>query len=239
MPVTGRKPKPDGQIRHRVKPTYEWTNVPDEPYAGKVPPLPKRPGRWEGKEPPMPARPLGTAGLALWERAWRTPRATELDVEALLVLCEQMDERVGLRVRVLRDGDWRERNGLRGLDNQIVAGLAALRLEDDRPVLQEWPTETKRWWKTVSRMPHCVLWTEADWQFALDTALIAAGFHAGDMRLATELRAREKILGTTADARRDLRIRYIDSQETDESESAEDQGSVTAMADYRQMVASE
>lgn len=59
-------------------------------------------------------------------------------------------------------------------------------------------------------MPHCVLWEKSDWQFAKDTAIIAAAFHAGDLVRAQELRQREKIMGTTADARRDLRIRYVE-----------------------------
>jgi hypothetical protein len=74
-----------------------------------------------------------------------------------------------------------------------------------------WPTETKRWWRAVSRMPHCVLWSDTDWQFALDTVLIAAAFHAGDMKQAVELRQREKVMGTTLDSRRDLRIRYVEA----------------------------
>ena len=65
-----------------------------------------------------------------------------------------------------------------------------------------------RWWKTISSMPHCVLWTESDWQFALDTLVIYKRFLAGKDG-GSELRIREKILGTTIDARRDLRIRYI------------------------------
>ena len=71
------------------------------------------------------------------------------------------------------------------------------------------PALTRRWWKVISRMPHCRLWAEADWQFALDNAIVAAAFHGGDLKVATELRQREKIMGTTADARRDLRIRYV------------------------------
>jgi hypothetical protein len=76
-------------------------------------------------------------------------------------------------------------------------------------------------------MPHCVLWDEDDWQFAFDTALVAANFHAGQMARANELRTREKIMGTTLDARRDLRIRYV--EETAKQERA----SVTAIQDYR------
>ncbi|HVM13619.1 MAG TPA: hypothetical protein VM287_04735 [Egibacteraceae bacterium] len=77
-------------------------------------------------------------------------------------------------------------------------------------------------------MPHCRLWRDSDWQFALDTALIAAEFHMGDTRTATELRNREKVLGTTVDFRRDLRIRYV---EPDEGPTAE----VTRLDDYRDL----
>ena len=72
-----------------------------------------------------------------------------------------------------------------------------------------WPTATMRWWQAVSRMPHCSLWTESDWQFAIDSAYVVAEFHRGDMKAATEMRQREKVMGTTVDFRRDLRIRYV------------------------------
>jgi hypothetical protein len=58
-------------------------------------------------------------------------------------------------------------------------------------------------------MPHCVLWTAAEWRYALDTAMVAAAFHSGDLKQAKELRQREAVLGTTLDARRQLRIRYV------------------------------
>jgi hypothetical protein len=32
------------------------------------------------------------------------------------------------------------------------------------------PERTRELWDVVSRMPHCVLWTAADRQFAVDTA---------------------------------------------------------------------
>lgn len=75
-----------------------------------------------------------------------------------------------------------------------------------------WPARIKEKWKVWSRMPHCVLWDEADWEFALDSLEIAAQFYeTGQTGKATELRNREKQLGTTLDFRRDLRIRYVDN----------------------------
>ncbi|HEX5119830.1 MAG TPA: hypothetical protein VFW65_31985 [Pseudonocardiaceae bacterium] len=151
-----------------------------------------------------------------------------MDADALLLVCEQMDERVALRVRVLKEGDWRLRSALRTIDRQIASGLASLGVASARTIPTKWPAETRKWWRTVSRMPHCVLWTDADWRFAMDTAVVAAAFHAGDVRVANELRQREKLLGTTGDARRDLRIRYVDAM----VEHA-DPAIVRAMDDYR------
>lgn len=78
--------------------------------------------------------------------------------------------------------------------------------------LQEFPIEkrTHDWWRAVSSMPHCVLWSPSDWQFALDTAMVHADAAHGKTTAMAELRMREKTMGTTVDSRRDLRIRYVD-----------------------------
>lgn len=100
---------------------------------------------------------------------------------------------------------------------------------------RDWPAATLRWWEVVSAMPHAALWEPSDWQFAYDTALVVAAFHCGMVRFAKEVRDREKILGTTADARRDLRIRYVDPSDGSIA-AGEYHASVTAMADYQRMV---
>jgi hypothetical protein len=71
---------------------------------------------------------------------------------------------------------------------------------------------TRDWFDAVCSMPHCVLWGPSDWQFAVDTALVHAQAAVGIISAASELRQREKIMGTTVDARRDLRIRYVDPE---------------------------
>jgi len=73
------------------------------------------------------------------------------------------------------------------------------------------PEQTVTWWESVTTMPHCALWSPSDWAFCLDTALIHAQAVTGVVSAMAELRQREKILGTTLDARRDLRIRYVDA----------------------------
>ena len=80
-----------------------------------------------------------------------------------------------------------------------------------RPKLpDEIPVETLEWWIALTTMPHCVLWTSPDWQYAVLTAQIHAAVVKGDLARASELRIREMQMGVTLDARRGLRIRYVD-----------------------------
>jgi hypothetical protein len=82
---------------------------------------------------------------------------------------------------------------------------------DGKPVTLALHAQTRAWWRDLCSMPHCVLWTATDWRFAVETALVADMFFQGDRMAGAELRIREKVLGTTFDARRDLRIRYVDA----------------------------
>jgi hypothetical protein len=79
-----------------------------------------------------------------------------------------------------------------------------------------WPKATYDWWRTLRTMPHAVLWTEADWQFAATTALVHSLIWgpAQELGKCSELRQRERILGVTEESRRDLRIRYVPVEET-------------------------
>lgn len=83
----------------------------------------------------------------------------------------------------------------------------------------DWPEATLEWWRDVSTMPHAKLWDAGEWRFAMDSAEI----HARTMEgwrgyTGPTLLAREKVLGMTADFRRDLRIRYVEPKpKTDES----------------------
>lgn len=81
--------------------------------------------------------------------------------------------------------------------------------------------QTERWWDVISSMPHCVLWTAGDWLFAIETVYVAEAVFRGDMVRAAELRTRCKQMGTTLDARRDLRIRYVDPAELENDDEPE------------------
>lgn len=101
------------------------------------------------------------------------------------------------------------------------------------PDLPEYTANRRAWqpavtamWDAWRAMPHCSLWGPSDWSFALVSIELAALVYDGETRWATELRNREKVLGTTADFRRDLRIRYV-------KPLAASASGVTNIADYR------
>lgn len=78
---------------------------------------------------PEPLRPLGQEGLRMWERIWTSGGvwvSERTDIELVQLTCEAMDERIALRVAVLRGADWRDRVALRTLERSIVAMLSQL-----------------------------------------------------------------------------------------------------------------
>lgn len=108
---------------------------------------------------------------------------------------------------------------------------AGRKLPPRMPSGMAWPTWTKRWWAAVSTMPHAVLWSETDWEYAFVTATIHADWAAkGSTALAKELRDREKVIGTTVDYRRDLRIRYVDPKPDHDTPAG-----VSRLDDYRDL----
>lgn len=94
---------------------------------------------------------------------------------------------------------------------------------------ERWTPATRRWFNVLKRMPHAKLWHEADWEYLLASAIIHHRFVRGNTGAAGELRRREGAMGTTADARRDLRIRYV------EPNQAPKLAKVTAMDDVRNL----
>lgn len=99
---------------------------------------------------------------------------------------------------------------------------------------RSWEPRIRAKWKAWSSMPHCVLWPPATWEFALDTIELAALVYDGEPRFANEVRAREKTLGTTPEALRDLRIRYVDVDKRAASGRA-GASNVAQIDDYRDL----
>jgi hypothetical protein len=96
---------------------------------------------------PMPPRPLGREGARLWNRVWglRKPWISEdLDLDHVTILCESVDERVTLRVRVFQSAEWRDRVALRSLDEQIDTMMGALGLNPVQRAKLNVQTETPK-----------------------------------------------------------------------------------------------
>jgi hypothetical protein len=84
---------------------------------------------------------------------------------------------------------------------------------------RKWHEPVSVWWDQVRRMPHCVLWGPTDWTYAIETCYMKQqlwiDYSQDELKstLATEIRRREDQMGTTVEARRKLRIRYVDPSE--------------------------
>ena len=69
-----------------------------------------------------------------------------------------------------------------------------------------WPAMTRRWWLTWRKSPQAQTFTDTDWDFLLDTALIHAAFVTGAVALAGELRLRVSRFGATPEDRMRLKL---------------------------------
>lgn len=115
------------------------------------------------------------------------------------------------------------------------------------PRRKKWHPMVEQWWNQVRAMPHCLLWRPTDWTYAVETALMKQGYwdaydkNEAVTTAAVDIRRREDQMGTTQEARRRLRIRYIDpdlmaDEDDDEEELAPAAGApdnVTSLADRR------
>lgn len=74
------------------------------------------------------------------------------------------------------------------------------------PDTYEWPPATLAWWKTWRTCAQASKFTETDWSFLLDTAVLHAEFWMGNRALAPELRLRAAKFGATPEDRARLKI---------------------------------
>lgn len=70
----------------------------------------------------------------------------------------------------------------------------------------EWPDETRAWWETWRQSAQAQTFTDTDWSFLLDTAVMHAEFWMGNRALAAELRLRVAKFGATPEDRARLRM---------------------------------
>lgn len=74
------------------------------------------------------------------------------------------------------------------------------------PDTHEWPAPTLAWWETWRRSPQAQTFTDTDWSFLIDTAVLHAEFWLGDRSVAAELRLRAAKFGATPEDRARLKI---------------------------------
>lgn len=79
----------------------------------------------------------------------------------------------------------------------------------------EWPPQTVEWWKTWRTSPQAQKFTDTDWSFLLDTAVLHAEFWLGNRALAGELRLRAAKFGATPEDRARLKIEVGDPAPTE------------------------
>jgi hypothetical protein len=74
------------------------------------------------------------------------------------------------------------------------------------PDSYDWPEATLTWWQTWRTSAQASRFTETDWSFLIDTAVLHAEFWLGNRTLAGELRLRAAKFGATPEDRARLRI---------------------------------
>lgn len=70
----------------------------------------------------------------------------------------------------------------------------------------DWPDATRDWWSTWRTCAQAQTFTETDWSFLLDTAVLHMAFWDGDRSVAPELRIRAAKFGATPEDRARLKI---------------------------------
>lgn len=79
-------------------------------------------------------------------------------------------------------------------------------LPDDIP----WHPRTQAWWQSWRSSPLAQTFTDGDWDFLLDTALLHSEMWNGDTKLASEIRLRVSAFGSTPEARLRLKLKIDD-----------------------------
>lgn len=88
------------------------------------------------------------------------------------------------------------------------------------PDLFPWPERTRQWWQMWATAPQAELFTQTDWDFLLDTALIHADIWGNwNLDRMPELRLRVAKFGATPEDRARLRIQFAAADEADEKRS--------------------
>lgn len=129
----------------------------------------------------------------------------------------------------------------RARTNSDPKALTVLRFEHavapELPDDIDWHARTVAWWAMWANSPQADTFTETDWSFLLDTALMHhAMWSKGQWTLAAEVRLRVAKFGATPEDRARLRMVFADADEKDEKRAAkvgarERRGTLKALPD--------
>jgi hypothetical protein len=84
----------------------------------------------------------------------------------------------------------------------------------DLPYGVAWADQTRIWWDNWRRSAQAQTFTQTDWDFLLDTAMLHTQYWDGDTTVAAELRLRVSKMGATVGDRQSLRITIDEPDET-------------------------
>lgn len=104
------------------------------------------------------------------------------------------------------------------------------RLGDD----EEWHVQTILWWHMWGQSELADDFTDAEWSYLTDTALLHHAFWNGDLKVAGELRLRSAKFGVTPEDRVRLRIQVLAYEEAEEKKAEGKGGQSPSRDKYRQ-----
>ena len=85
------------------------------------------------------------------------------------------------------------------------------------PASMDWCPETKKWWKMWGDSPLAGDFSESDWAFLMDTAILHHMLWSmGDTSVLSELRIRVAKFGATPDDRARLRIQFAQADDAED-----------------------
>jgi hypothetical protein len=100
----------------------------------------------------------------------------------------------------------RERDQRRDEAAVVVIAADDVLRGPDLPDTHEWPQQTRDWWDTWRKAPQAQTFTDTDWSFLLDTAVLHGEYWLGDRSVAAELRLRVAKFGATPEDRARLKM---------------------------------
>jgi hypothetical protein len=92
-----------------------------------------------------------------------------------------------------------------------------------------WHERTIAWWETWRKSPQASMFTETDWDYLLDTALLHSKFWNDDASTAAELRLRVAKFGATPEDRARLKLEVTQPETVKPEQRAADPRRVTAL----------